>query len=272
MANTSHLPLAGKRIVITRAPEQAADFVRQLEQLGAEVLLLPTVTFAEPKDAGPLDQAIGSLARFDWVLFTSQNAARFFARRCHTLGQTLNRNTARPLVGAVGPATAQAAREEGFRVHYVASRFRGTALAEELGAQFAGKKVLLPRSDRVGAELPVALRAAGAEVVEVVAYQTSVPESFDHRVADAIRRGGVDVISLFSPSAFHNLVEEVSLGTLHQHAARMVLAAVGPVTAGAIREAGLPVEIEAREAAATSLAAAIADYFLQRLSSGVESP
>lgn len=275
MALASAAPLARKRIVVTRAPEQAEDLVHQLERLGAEVLLLPSVAFAEPEDPGPLDRAIESLGDFDWVLFTSQNAVRFFTQRCRVLGRMQgndgwNSAGARPLLAAVGPATADAAANQGLPVEFIASQFRGQALAEELAGRVVGKKVLLPRSDRAGADLPAALRAAGAEVADVVAYGTSLPDSLAPDAADAIRRGEVDVVSFFSPSAFHNLVEAIGLETLRNLSGRVALAAIGPVTAGAIRDAGLLVEIEAREATAASLVATMSEYFAQRLPSGVK--
>ncbi len=276
MASAEKAPLAGKRIVVTRAAEQAGELIRELERAGAVVLSLPAVTFTDPPDPAPLDQAIRALLSFHWVVFTSQNAVRFFVKRCRVLGrmqETDGGSTAvQPRVAAVGPATAEAAAKEGLRVDYVASQFRGKALAEELGARVTGKRVLLPRSDRAGADLPAALRARGAEVVDVFAYHTGVPDSFDCGVSDAIRRGDVDVVSFLSPSAFQNLAEEISLETLRQITGRVVLAAIGPATAGAIRDAGLPVEIEAPQSSANSLVTAITQYFSQRLPSGVNLP
>jgi len=271
LASTEQAPLGGKRIVITRAPEQAGELSGELERLGAEVLSLPAVTFADPADLTPLDEAIHALRSFDWVVFTSQNAVRFFLKRCRRLGQMPQRDGA-PAAAAVGPATAEAARKESLQLDFVAREFRGIALAEELRAQVAGKRVLLPRSDRAAADLPAALRSSGAEVVEVVAYCTSAPESFDRGVTQAIRRGAVDVVSFLSPSAFHNLAEGIGLETLRKVAGRVALAAIGPVTASTIREAGLTVDIETTESTAASLVAAMTRYFAQRLPSGVKLP
>jgi uroporphyrinogen-III synthase len=264
-------------VVVTRAPEQAVDLITRLQKLGAEVLLLPAVSFADPKDTAPLDRAIRALGVTDWVLLTSQNAARFFAKRCRALGALQGNNgwaatRVSPQVAVVGPATAEAARKEGFSVAHVASQFRGTALAQELGAQLAGKRVLLPRSDRASAGLPAALRAVGAEVVNVVAYRTATPEAFDPGVLDLIRRGEVDVIALLSPSALHHLVDELGLEALRRVAGSVAFAAIGPVTSSAIREAGLPVEMEAPEATSASLVTVIARYFAQRFPSGVKTP
>jgi uroporphyrinogen III methyltransferase / synthase len=271
---TEQGPLSGKRIVVTRAAEQAGEFVRELERRGAEVLALPAVTLADPPDLAGLDEAIGSLERFHWILFTSQNAVRFFAKRCRLLGKMPQvdgkvSTEAQLLIAAVGPATAEAARKEGLRVDYVASEYRGEALAEELAPQITAKRVLLPRSDRGAADLPAVLRASGAEVEDVVAYQTSAPDSFDQGVAETICRGEVDVITFFSPSAFGHLVEEFGMETLRHIVGRVVLAAIGPTTASAIREAGLPVEIEANEATTDALVAAITRHFAERLTSGV---
>ncbi len=271
MAKTEPSPLAGKRIVVTRAAEQARELAAALAQLGAEVLLLPAVEFSDPADPAPLERAIRTLDSMEWLVFTSQNAVRFFAKRCRALGLTATQN-AKLQVAAVGPATASAAEREGFQVDWVAREFRGEALAAELGGRLAGKKVLLPRSDRAGEDLPALLRAKGAEVLDVVAYRTLAPESQDFAAADRVRRGEADVLTFFSPSAFRNITEVVGLEAMGRFAERGALAAIGPVTARAIREAGLPVEIEAPEATTASLVAAIARYYEERLPSGVKLP
>jgi len=273
LATNDSLPLAGKRIVVTRAREQAGDLVRRLEEFGAEVLLLPTLTFSDPEDTAALDHAIRSLPTFDWVLFTSQNAVRFFCKRCRTLGWDGHSPGAlKPLVAAVGPATAEAARKEGLRVDRVASRYLGRVVAAELSGELAGKKVLLPRSDRARPDLPGALRAAGAEVTDVVAYRTASPESPDPALAERIRRGEVSVVTFTSPSAFHHFLEAMGSEALEKMTARVQFAAIGPITARAIREAGFSVAIEAAESTATGLVTAIVSYFVQHSSSGAAVP
>jgi uroporphyrinogen-III synthase len=253
-------PLEGKRIVVTRAIEQARQLMARLEMMGAIVLLFPAVSFSEPSDTAGLDRAIRTLGEFDWILFTSANAARFFARRCRKLGVEPNQE-GNYLCAAVGPATASAVAAEGFPVDHVAQEFLGAALARELSASLAGKKICLPRSERARPELPDALRASGAEVIEVVAYHTGGVGMIDPEVMRAIRECQVDVISFFSPSAIENMRVELGDELLARVAAKAALAAVGPVTAAALRDAGLPVAIEAPFATAESMAAAIANYF-----------
>jgi uroporphyrinogen-III synthase len=255
-------PLEGKRVVVTRAVEQARDLMARLENMGATVLLFPAVSFSEPSDTAALDRAIRSLVDFDWILFTSANAARFFAARCRKLGVEPSQE-GNYLCAAVGPATASAVAAEGFSVDYVAQEFLGASLAQELSASLGGKKILLPRSERARPDLPDALKAVGAEVTEVVAYHTGGVGVIDPAVMQAMREAQVDVISFFSPSAIENMRADLGEEVLSRLGARAALAAVGPVTAAALRSAGLPVAIEAPLATAESMAGAIANYFLR---------
>ncbi len=131
--------LQGKRIVVTRAVEQARGLKVRLESMGATVLLFPAVGFSEPADTRELDRAIRSLSEFDWVLFTSANAVRFFAARCRKLDVDPSQDN-HYCCAAVGPATASAVAAEGFPVDHVAQEFLGVALARELSAALAGKE------------------------------------------------------------------------------------------------------------------------------------
>jgi len=253
-------PLEGKRIVVTRSIEQARDLMARLENMGAAVLLFPAVSFSEPADTGELDRAILLLGDFDWILFTSANAVRFFAARCRKLGVE-PRQEGNCRCAAVGPATATAVAAAGFFVDHVAQEFLGAALARELAAPLADKKILLPRSERARPDLPDALKSVGAKVTEVVAYHTGGVGAVDPQVMRAIRGVQVDVISFFSPSAIENMRGELGEELFARLGASAAMAAVGPVTAGALRDAGLRVAIEAPLATGESMAAAIANYF-----------
>ena len=263
-------PLEGKRIVVTRSLDQSRDLLARLEAMGATVLLFPAVSFSEPADTSDLDRVIQSLSDFDWLLFTSANAARFFAGRCRKLG-VQPESDGGYRCAAVGPATAGAVAMEGFSVDHVAQEFVGSALARELSACLRGQKVLLPRSDRARPDLPTTLRSLGAEVREVVAYQTGGVGAVEPAVLEAVREGHVDAISFFSPSAVENMRAELGEEVFARLGNKIALASVGPVTAAALRNAGLPVAIEAPLATAGSMASAIAVYFSSGFSSGVDS-
>ena len=254
-------PLAGKRVVVTRAEDQASELVGALEALGAEVLQMPTVSFAPPKDSTELDAALRNKKDVDWILFTSQNAVRFLFLRACELTHVQPVQPPRPKIAAVGWATAQAAKNLDLRVDYVARTQTGESLAAELRDQLAGKSVLLPRSDRVDDRLPEALREAGARVKEVVAYRTLPPESLDPEILDALRNAEVAAIVFASPSAYHNLEAFIPPAELKALSERVQFATIGSTTTRAIREAGARVAIEANDSSAAGLADAIAKYF-----------
>jgi uroporphyrinogen-III synthase len=253
------LALANRRIVVTRAPEQAVELARILAEHGAEVLLCPLVAFEPPRDTAPLDAAIQRLGEFDWLLFSSQNAVRFFDERRRQVGVPFH--WGRPRVAAVGPATAKAARDLGYAVGHVAQEPTSRGLAQTLADMVKGQSVLLPRSDRARRELPELLTSAGANVTDVIAYRTVAPGAEAEEALRLIRAGHVDAIALASPSAFERLAEQLGMQILHEITPQVALAAIGPVTAEAIRQSGLPVAVVPAKTDPASLVAALAAYF-----------
>ena len=254
-------PLAGKRIVVTRAAEQAGELAAALETLGGEVLSLPTILVVPPTDWGSLDEQLRKLTTFDAVLFLSRNAVRYVAQRSRELGvQWELADSARPFVATVGAATREAAVSEGLRVDYVAKGETAELLAHELRRRLAGRTVLLPRGDRGDDRLPIMLREAGAGVTEVVAYRTICPE-LDRHILGRFRDSDVDAIIFSSPSTFYNLSQAIPIDELARLSKSVRFAAIGPTTARALRESGVTVSIEAAQPSSEGLAIAIAGYF-----------
>lgn len=252
--------------MLTRAPEQAREWVLALEQIGAEVLLLPTVAFAPPEDWHRLDEELQRLDCFDAILFLSQNAVRYVFDRCAQLGIECEMlQSPKRVIAAVGPGTAGALAARGLGADYVAKGRTGEALAGELRQSWKGRKVLLPRSDRGDDRVVNSLREAGAEVTAVIAYRTTAPEALDPALLGRIRRADVDAIVFASPSAYHNLADALGPAETAALSARVQFVAIGPTTARAIRESGARVEIEASEGAAgaAALAGSIVEFYEQ---------
>jgi uroporphyrinogen-III synthase len=259
-------PLAGKHIVVTRAPEQAGELIRELERLGAKVLILPTVSFAPPADWQQLDEQLRQLDEFDALLFLSKNAVRYIFERSRDLGikcEALREHKC--FIAAVGPATARAAADEGLQVDYIAKNHTGESLVQELRNSLCGKRVLVPRSDRGEDRLPRALQKAGALVTEVVAYRTAVPKTLDTEIVDRVQRADVDAIVFASPSAYHNLSDAMGAKRLAELSSRVDFAAIGPTTARALRETSARVAIEANESSAAGLADAIGKHYQRQV-------
>lgn len=258
-------PLAGKRIVVTRAPDQSPTFLRALSDEGASIILFPCIDFVAPEDWSPLDSALSRLSEFDWIAFTSQNAVRFFRQRQLELDKVQPIGSSqRPKVAALGTATAQVATNAGLLPDFAASNARS---GPEFVAAFAplarGQKVLLPQSDQADDHIPGALRDAGAIVTSVVSYRTCVPESLDSDALDRIRRDGADMIFFGSPSAFRNFAQTVGKEQMKRFAKDSAFGAIGPTTAGAIRDAGVPVEFESPQPSTSEIVKAMKQYFAE---------
>jgi len=262
VSETKTNPLEGKRIVITRAAAQSDQLARELAIRGAIPVVLPLVSFAEPDDFAPLDRAIASLEQFHWMIFTSAQAVRALAERAQQLQRSLLSPESRLQVACVGPVTEQAARERHLPVQYVARTHKGLALAEELGSRLAGTKVLLPRSDRANPDLPAALTRYGAEVREVVAYRTLRPTEVNGVNCKTIVDDRADAILFFSPSAVQNFAELFGSERLLGSPEKLAIAAVGPVTAKALREAGVVRAVIAADTTAASVIEALEKHFV----------
>jgi uroporphyrinogen III methyltransferase/synthase len=250
-------PLAGRRIVITRARAQAAEFAVQLEALGAEVVEFPVIRIAPPPDPGPLRDAAARAGTFDWIVFTSANGVERFWYALQEQGCD-----ARSLCGvrvcAIGPATAAELERRGVRPELVPDEFVAESAVQALLAAgpVHGARILLPRAEVARAVLPDALRAAGARVEEVTAYTTVRDGAGAERVRAMLARGEVDAVTFTASSTVKNFVDLVGadLG-----AARV--ASIGPVTSATARELGLAVDVEAAEYTTPGLARALRDFY-----------
>ena len=236
--------LQGKRIVVTRPHTQAGDLVQRLSALGAIPLIFPTISIVAPADnyAG-LDAALHRLAAFDWVVFTSVNGVIHVWQRLAALG--LHTQAWPPVqVAAIGPATAEALRERGVQVAVVPDRYVAEALLTAM-PQPAGQRFLLPRAAGARDLLHSGLVAAGAEVVEVHAYQ-AVPARLSPEALEELEKG-VDVLTFTSSSTVQNFVDQIGPDQAQRLVARALVVAIGPITAHTAHAMGLRVDAVATE-------------------------
>ena len=223
-------------------------------------MLLPMVKFAPPDDFAPLDDALRRASDFDWVLLTSQNAARAVQERCATLDLPIAKILAGVKVAAVGPASAEAARAAGLDVVYIASKYQSVALANELGGRLKGKHVFLPRSDRANKDLVEALAVHGAVVKEVITYKTEALSGSELATMWAELKRGVDAVLFFSPSAVNHL-RAVMGSEFVKLSETCSFAAIGPVTEDTLREAGVKRILVAKNATVPALLFELARHF-----------
>lgn len=262
-------PLFGKRIVVTRTREQASELVSRLEEHGADCLECATIHIEPMEDQGPLDQAIAQMSQYQWVLFTSTNAVRFFFNRLGELGQD-SRLLGGARVAAVGRATAEALKNHGIRADLIPLESTGEGLAQALVALGVDKqKILLPRALKAGVELPKILTAGGATVDIVPIYRTIQPENPRENLYEQLTNKEIDLITFTSSSTVNNFMHILAAkddeqNTTKDHQANIhslldgvMLAAIGPITATTLRKYGLHVDIQPERYTIDSLVEAI---------------
>ena len=194
-----------KRVLVTRSRQQASALAAELETLGLEPILIPTIALAPPASYAALDAALARLPTFDWLLFTSANAAEAFAQRMAHLNptpppnrrpilprprprallgakaantaqsETAPPNPTQPRIAAIGPATARALTAAGLKPDLVPPQAVAESLAEALLPHAPGARMLLIRAETARDTLPDTLRAAGAELTVAPAYRNLIP-------------------------------------------------------------------------------------------------
>ena len=257
----AHL-LAGRRIAVTRAREQADHLVRELEALGAEVVAAPTIRIARLADLAALRAGLTRVPPYDWIVFTSQNAVHVVCERLPEWGLAPH-DVARAAVAAIGPATAEALVRHGVVPDLVPERFVAEAVVTALAAQgdVRGKTVLLPRAREARDALPDGLRALGALVDVIPIYETIRETGDGSGLAAEILAGTIDLVTFTSSSTVRGFVELV--GRPAAASGRFAAAVIGPITAGTARKLGIAVAIEARDYTVPGLVDAIVRYYAE---------
>jgi uroporphyrinogen III methyltransferase/synthase len=259
-------PLAGKRIVITRARRQASTLKASLEGLGAEVIGLPTIEICEPENWQPLDNALQQLATFDYLLLTSVNGVKSLLARLEQNGRTISDLNALA-IGAIGPATAAALRTAGVHVDFVPAEYRAEGLLQVLASRpIAGRSFLIPRAKVARDLVPRVLIERGARVVVVEAYRTAIPDLPAEEVERRLRAANnarPQLITFTSSSTASNLAAILGVEKLRMLLEGVATASIGPITSQTLQGLGIEPDIEAAESTIPGLVKSIREYFIQ---------
>jgi uroporphyrinogen III methyltransferase/synthase len=254
------LPLFGKTIVITRARDQTGALRDALEELGAQTIAIPTIEIRDPASWEPLDQAIGRLEEFHYLLVTSANGARNFLHRLDVCGRDV-RDLKGLIIGAIGPATAAEFAKTGVKVDFIPNEYRAEGLLEVLsGRDIKGKHFLIPRA-RVARDLvPRVLAKRGARVDVVAAYETALPE-FGPDELNRLLTPVPDLITFTSSSTATHFARLLGDRPIIEALAGVAIASIGPITSATLRKLGVKVTVEARESTVPGLVRAITEHF-----------
>lgn len=252
-------PLFGKRVLVTRAEEQAEAFASKLEDLGAEAIRLPLIRIVPAPDEAPLEAALTRALKggYDWIVFTSTHGVRTFFERVQRHGKDA-RAFASVRFAVIGPATGDALRQWGIQPDLMPTHYTNEGLAEALQAvldkaqarrqrakEGQAKRFLLWRAHGAREVLAKRLHQAGALVDEVYAYRT-VPNELPEEFLSAVLKEPIDVVTFTSPSAVNAFFTVLGEERARHLLTTAAIACIGPVTEAAIRQRDLEPSIIAK--------------------------
>ncbi len=262
-------PLAGKQVLVTRPSEQAGELADILRAAGAEPVLFPLIRIVPEEDTSALLDALQRLDSFDWTIFTSANGVRAVAPYLEKhVGRRPSADRPKSAVGgrptwakvrvaAIGPRTAQVARELGFDVAFVPTQYAVEAIVREFPEDVKGRRILLLRAREANPALPHGLRKRGAEVEEITVYHVESVDAGDEELRKMLNSDRVDIVTLTSSSTVRSLLR--LLGDDAREVLRGVrVACLGHVTAQTFQQmAGRTADVQAREYTMKGLVRAI---------------
>jgi uroporphyrinogen-III synthase len=260
-------PLAGTRILVGRARHQAGSLSASLRSLGATVIEIPFIEIRKPQSYRPLDDALKNIKSYDWLILTSANGVEAMWERVRKLRIT-RKNLQHLQIAAIGPATKKAIVKHGLKVKMVPEEYVAESVVKGLRDKVNGKRVVLIRAKVARDVIPEELRATGAAVDVIEAYETVAPEKSRVRLRALMKSAArrPHVVTFTSSSTAKNFAEllcgsgapprsdgakprpHTDLPKVKADSFNGIqFASIGPVTSATLRELQMPVAIEARE-------------------------
>ena len=253
-----HRPLSGRKILITRAANEADRFATALADLGAVPIVCPTIAIVPPPDFKELDAAMSDLDQFDFLILTSANAVNAFFKQLNDSGRD-SRALCNLCIVAVGPKTAECLGMFGIKADLVPADYRAEGIVTLLKDQVNGKRVLYPKAARARDLIPRALADSGAIVTRPVAYASEAPPGSAEKLIQALDKG-LDLLTFSASSTVSNFVELIGANRLND-ARKLPVASIGPLTTRTCRKFGLNVVIEPRDSTMEALIDSIVEYY-----------
>lgn len=242
-------PLAGWRVLVSRARKQAGALSDGLRHMGAHVIEIPFIEIRAPRSYKALSESLKLISEYEWLILTSVNGVEAFFERMHRLN--ISKRALRHLrIAAIGPATRAAIEREGLTVEVTPKEYVAESIVESLAGKVSGKRVLLCRAKIARDVIPRELRRAGAFVDVVEAYETVIPQSSRVKLRAVLRdpTKRPHAITFTSSSTVNNYVSLLAIRSGKSKLVKGVLnASIGPVTSATLREYELSVDVQAAQ-------------------------
>ncbi|MFO8085265.1 MAG: uroporphyrinogen-III C-methyltransferase [Desulfobacterales bacterium] len=259
-------PLLGKKIVVTRAREQASDLVENLLEMGADVLECPTIKVVPAQDLSLLDLAISRLKSYEWIVFTSVNGVKHFFERLYATGLDA-RALGHLCTAAIGPATSDMLFKFGLKTDIIPESYRAESVVEAFSKQnIAGKNILLPRAGEARPILPVELKKMGANIDEIITYRTVQDRQNVDILLENLQNSHIDMVTFTSSSTVKNFKALIADDMISPLMNGVTVACIGPITADTAKELGFNVHVVADKYTIPGLCEAIVRHYKQKIS------
>ncbi len=250
---SDELPLANKRIVVTRSEEQADPISSGLAHLGASVLLVPTIKILPVELSDADERKIASYYSYDVVAFSSPNGVK----HCLSRIPAGDGREVKPYIIAVGTRTAGALREFGVTPDFIPQKFSSAELVRSLaGYSWKSKKLLLPSGNLGGDELRDFAASRGALVDRVIVYMTVPNDLITEEVRSQVISGMFDVAVFYSPSQVKYFIDLFGVPSLNGKD----VAVIGPTTMKALESFGIAANIVPSNATTEDLITSLVEY------------
>jgi uroporphyrinogen-III synthase len=233
----NHPPLAGKRILVTRARHQAGQLSIELKKLGAEPIEVPAIEIVPPESFAALDAALQNSQQFDWLIVTSANAARAIRERCDTLG-IAPASLWHLKIAAIGAPTGRALSEAGLSVSITPKEYIAESLLEALGQQAANTRVLIVRAAVARDIIPETLTGQGARVTIAEAYRTVIPQDSIAQIAELFSGPPPNAATFTSSSTVTNFFALLWAAGFRNPPDGALAISIGPITSQTLRDHG----------------------------------
>jgi uroporphyrinogen-III synthase len=232
---TVNQPLAGKRILVTRAREQAGLLSTELAKLGADAIEAPAIEILPPASFEALDAALRDLPQYKWLIVTSANAVRAIQERRAFLGLTAA-DFSHLKIAAIGSATTHALEEAGLSASITPKEYVAESLLESLTDQIKNDRVLIARAAIARDIIPEVLMRRGAQVEVVEAYRTVIPESSVAKIAGLLESKPPEAATFTSSSTVTNVFHLLRAAGYDRQPKEMLAISIGPITSQTLRE------------------------------------
>ena len=250
--NTQPSPLSGQTVLITRAAEQAESLRGPLQHLGACVVVHPAIRILPPTDGTLLNEAIGRIDEYDWVVFVSTNTVRFFLERLKEFRGSLD-PLAKLKIAAIGVSTASFLKQHfDIESDLIPPQSNSRSLADSLIGAAGGQKLLIARANRGSPDLANALSQANVKFDVLITYDSHDVESATPSVIEQLKQGEIDWVTVTSGAIARSTV---NLFGKFLHNTKLV--SISPGTTSVLAELGFAVAAEAKDYNMTGIVEAI---------------